>query len=433
MNLVFSSSFREFLGKSELRIAKFLINAYYTCEGDSGYEAFQEALTDRYINYLTFRTDGTISYLPAGKPHIVNDDGTWAREGRQNGRPSKVIRKLFTDLGLLMFSEKEFEEFANRYKSQSCSGSYRFDIVSNHQIPDMYCREIEHGSGTLNNSCMNGDVDYLQIYSTIQGLRMLCLFNEGGELSGRALLWTLSDGRILMDRVYVVKDHYCEMFLDYAIDNGFIRKVSYQSYDDKTKFTTDGNNPFDMHLSFQYTYDGDEFPYVDTFTYIDDTNKKIYNYANSGCTGELNNTDGTISYYNSDDDDSDEDDMRWDGVAQREIRDDDAIYLTAGTYRGEYTHTDNAACVGNSWYWADDQEICYYEGDYYLTSDCVEVDGISVPESHTRFCKVYNEFKLREDCVQLSDGTYCLTEDAHFNEATKETTFKPSVLEDTHK
>jgi hypothetical protein len=46
-----------------------------------------------FCDYVTMRGE-MFSYLPKGRPHMVNDSGRWAREGRQEMKPGKLARKI---------------------------------------------------------------------------------------------------------------------------------------------------------------------------------------------------------------------------------------------------------------------------------------------------------------------------------------------------
>lgn len=394
----FSKSFVDFLKKSQSRVAKVL----YTCEVWKDHRVVSRSLTNKEVDYLTFRSDGTISYLPAGKEHIVNEDGRWSRDNRQNGKPSKIIRKIFTPQALKMFSDKDFEQFANHYKASGAKDLVRFDIHDNYQIPDVYCASIEDGDGSLNNSCMNGDRDYIEFYTHIKGLQILALYNNDDELCGRALLWDIGNGQKFMDRVYVTKEHYYDLFLDKALENKWHRKVSYKSYDNKRRMTIDGVNTFDATFSFKYV-ETEYFPYIDTFCYGDDS------FITNSCSSyiyEYNNTDGTR------DGDNEETDDVFDDVNSRWISREDSVYIERGRYSGCYTHEDNATTVNGYTYWEDDDLIIWLDDAYYLKDDCHLIDDEWVHEDDAVHCEHDDKYYKREDCVELSDGTWCLESDA---------------------
>ena len=210
-NLYVSSSFRKFLHDSDNPVAQFIMRGIYY-QG-WGYNAHRLMIRTDEVNYLTLRDDGTISYLPKGKEHKLTDDGRWARDGRQNGTAGKIIKKVLKPHAIKLFKEIEFTNFVNQYKAACDAECKQFVIRPNKDIPDVYCMTREHGGAGLNESCMNGDEDYLQMYAHCPHLRILTMINNEGHLAGRALLWNTEDG-VLMDRVYVAKDHYYDMFLE---------------------------------------------------------------------------------------------------------------------------------------------------------------------------------------------------------------------------
>ena len=208
-----SNSFRTFLHDSDNRIAQFIMRAMYY--GSWGYKASRLMIRTDEVNYLTLRSDGTISYLPKGKEHKLTDDGRWARDGRQNGAAGKIIKKILTPNAVKLFKEIEFTNFVNQYKAVCDAENKTFVIRPNVDIPDVYCMKREPGSSSLDGSCMNGDDAYLDVYKYCPHVRILTLINNNGELAGRALLWNVEDG-VLMDRVYVCLLYTSPSPRDYA-------------------------------------------------------------------------------------------------------------------------------------------------------------------------------------------------------------------------
>src|SRR5882757_3252720 len=78
----YSISFRRFLDNSNSPIGRYLdlAEAHFNnpshpaCEWETKYS---KHITNKEIDYLTFRNDGTISYLPAGKEHQGASGGEW--------------------------------------------------------------------------------------------------------------------------------------------------------------------------------------------------------------------------------------------------------------------------------------------------------------------------------------------------------------------
>lgn len=387
--LNFSRSFSDFLYNSESRIAKFIVRAMrYDAHG---YESSKLMITNKEVNYLTLRQDGTISYLPKGKEHVVNDDGHWARGNRQNGRAGTIIKKVLTPNARKLFKDAEFEAFVNAYKVACDEESKTFIIRENKYIPEVYCMDREGGGGTLNDSCMNGDGEYLELYKYCPHVRILTMINSEGLLSGRALLWTTNDGTV-MDRIYVTKDHYYEMFLDYADENDWYRKVEYKSYKDKYMFIRKGVR-HDMFWKIETKTEFDYYPYIDTFQYggdgwisNDDSRDHEYVYCETGGGREGDNRE-------------------WCAYNEEYIDSDDATYIERGTYSGNYINKrytvlcetddlyyyedyDGIVEINNTWYRTDDENVVELNDTYYHTSD----DDI-------RWSKFHDEYLLDDDCV----------------------------------
>lgn len=381
--LIYSESFIEFLRNSECRIANILYRLH-----NKHYDSL--ILTSNEVNYLTFRNDGTISYLPNGKELKYSDDGQWSRDGRQNGKPAKIIRKLFCSKVQKWFKDADFECFTNAYKANFNEDGYCFELLDNEQIPDVYEMERGIGEGSLNNSCMNGDSEYLSIYKNCDKLQILILKNKNGLLCGRALVWKISDDITLMDRVYVTQDFMYDKFLSYAAGK-YWRKKDYKSYDNKQTFVNLLGEEINKTFTVYTDTDFCQYPYIDTFSYGDD--------------GSLNNSGGQYSYNCTDGErEGGEDDHEgeiYDEINDEYISEYDATYITAGEmrYRDRYCHSDNCVSVGDDYYHEDDDNIVEVGGSWY-TKDSEEL------------CEVNGEFELLDDCVfSQMDDCYYLNDD----------------------
>ena len=414
-----SKSFRDFLRHSDSRIANFILRAeqyeYWN------YHSYRLMITDSEINYLTLRGDGTISYLPKGKPHLLTDDGQWAREGRQNGAPSKTIKKILTKKAQKLFTDSEYEQFVNHYKTACDAENKMFVMRPNVDIPDVYCMDRESGGGTLNDSCMNGDSDYLELYSHCPALQILTLVNGCEELCGRALVWDIGNGEFLMDRMYVAKDHYYDMFLDYAKSKGWIRKVEYKTYRQKEVFTKDGETTFNRYITITTPTEFDYYPYIDTFSYGGD------GFLKNSCTDtryEYCQTGGTRE---GDDNDDDDDEYCHCEHSGDRMHDDDSRYIERGRYSGCYIHErytvycetdghsyyesdDHLIEISNSWYRKDDDDICYVENDdeWYMRDEC-EYSEFHEEYIHSRDCS-YSEhhgtYIKNSEAYMVADNVY---------------------------
>ena len=392
MRLIVSDSFYDFLykNKGSNRIARVLLK----CINWQGYaNVVKLTITTEHVNYLTLRSDGTISYLPKGKEHVLNDNGNWARDNRQNGRPATIIKKILTPKAQRLFKDSEYESFVNAYKSECDREKVTFHLRPNVDIPDVYDMKRESG-GTLGDSCMNGDSEYLDIYACCPHVRILTLINGAGELCGRALVWNVEvDGEktTFMDRIYVARDHYAELFLEYAEKENWWRKKQYTSQAYKNEWMKGGETR-NIYATIQTPTDFEYYPYIDTFCYGGDgwisNNCDEYEYEYVCTSGEREYRDRIQCARSGD----------W-------IDEDDAVYIERGRYNGQHLHRDytvycetdsyyyyeeddNIVEINNLWYRYDDDDVVEVCGTWYETDD----DEIVWSDFH-------DEYILNDDAV----------------------------------
>lgn len=419
--VTFSDSFVSFLINSMVnnKVSKALYKYYANIESIPAYSSM---VTSSEIDYITFRNDGTISYLPKGKEHVVNEDGTWKKDNRQNGKPGKVIRKLFTAKGLKLFKDQDFEVFGNSYKAHFAEG-FRMVLEPNEKIGKIYTMRYSDGEHTLNSSCMrNEDLETFDIYKYCAHVRILAMYDKDDNLAGRALVWncenkTTNEYITFMDRVYTSKPYLEESFFEYAREQKWFRKA-YQNFSDKGDLMSPEGVKLDQQrLRVYCDTSHSRYPYIDTFSYGDDD--ELNNYSG---VYTYDNTDGTRS--GDDNDDYEEEDTSvWDCIDECSIEEDDARQIERGQYRGQYTHVDNTTEVGNYTYWSQDPSIvyvsnddCYYHQDdvtycehneeYYHSSDCVysEVDQCDYLKSDCTITE--NGWVLDNDVVTVDGLSY---------------------------
>lgn len=402
-HIYYSESFKDFLSKSDSKVAQVLHKMRF-----KHYNSLM--ITNKEVDYITFRRDGTISYLPAGRECLFTEDGEWAREGRQNGRPSKVIKKLFHPRVHKYIKDTDFETFTNLYKAAFTDEGYEFTVRPGRDIGEVYCMDRGEGDASLNGSCMNDDDSYLDMYTYCKSLRIVTLVKDG-LLYGRALLWNLKDGDkdiVFMDRIYVAKDYMYDMFVEYCKTNGWWRKKHYKTYDYKNSFVNSEGEEVTKKFTVYTDTEHDSYPYIDTFQFGGD------GYLTNECSGDYSyhNTDGTREG-------GDEENRSYDEIDDCYIDDDDAVYISNGDrgYRDRTTHVDNCVeingdwwhkhdsnivLVGYTWYTKDDDDIVYVESEdeWYLTDDVV-------------YCELSETYELEDNCVYSDKhATHILKEDA---------------------
>ena len=284
--LTLSESFKERLEgiKKDSRVAEFLLRPFYN--------------TAKNFDFVTYRTSTEqLAYCPSSKEQQFNENGTWIKHNyRQAGKPAKVARKLLNGRALRILKEKDFEVFANKIKAVDLEIlNSRVSIYDN--VCDIYDSNnyaSEANKGTLDQSCMNDDLEYVEWYNEI-GCQGLALHDGDGDIIARALIWHNViglDGGTFVDRIYGT-DSSIEKLKAYSRNKGWHHKA-YQNYSDKTDFV----DPYGIVISRAVRIAGvgnpsnNLFPYCDTMTYWNDESGDLTNNDTGDFTHELTDTSG---------------------------------------------------------------------------------------------------------------------------------------------
>lgn len=253
-------------------------------------EKINTIVTDE-VRALSVRRDVfEISFTPKGKDLLYSNRDTWSREGRQTGKPARIIKKLL----VYDYKERDIELFNNQLKAEiMCLGD--FQIVEGNDICHWYdCDNYYSLTGTLGNSCMKycECQSYFQVYKDLAKM-LICV--KDNKLLGRAILWEI-DGKTYMDRVYVCMDYLEEQFYQKAMENKWIiRESNSLLYDgDSQYWMIPDDNYSSKHvpdLTIHCLEIYDKFPYMDSFRYFDPDLGELYSTYHSGCV-HLSNTDG---------------------------------------------------------------------------------------------------------------------------------------------
>ncbi len=154
----------------------------------------------------------------------------WTKS-RQEVRIGRAIRALLNVSGEQVL-DKDLEVFVNQWKATIDKMNDRFqyfDVVDGEDIGHWYnYRNYYVRSGTLGSSCMsNVSNRFFDIYMSnpdVCKLIILKSIEDDTKIMGRALLWTLSDGKQFVDRIYTINDSDVQLFRDYAKENGWYAK-----------------------------------------------------------------------------------------------------------------------------------------------------------------------------------------------------------------
>jgi hypothetical protein len=425
--LTFSSSMRTMLlsMRHDCKVANALLRDTYT--------------HTTFANYITMRGE-LCSYLPNGREHTLNENGKWARNGRQDIKVGKMAKNLLTELAIVNngIEATDFEKFSNLVKSYiSVIGDedgegkkITFDVVNGDKIYDAYLEtnysKILGTDTNLFNSCMRYDScqDYLDIYvDNIDVVSLLVANDCNGKVLGRAILWTMHDGKKAMDTIYA-HDSLTASFIQWAHDNNYFYK-SRQSchHNDFDRHLTDGN--IYMPCVILKHFDYSEYPYMDTLSILEGNQLRTHNITNEYRI--LKSTDGGFEDCNHN---------VFDVYNNCEVDEDDARYVDYrrpnGNHIEGYVSVDDLSDIAHGgWvlscdcvdvdgedYLKDDENICYIEtrSEWYVIDDCVSDyngDMIHIDDAVELCSDVYGDEHAYEDdaTICIVDGEYYLNED----------------------
>ena len=199
--------------------------------------------------YVKFPTGEGVYNSEKLRAHVVDKPSLVFKRSRQEIRLGRAIRLLLAAYNVKASTpfpivDAQVELFVNDYRAAFAIANNvfsRFEIVEGEQLLYWYHRdryEFRH-QGMLGSSCQAvGRRDWLQIYiDNPQTVKLLILKSENtdAKIVGRALLWTLDDGRTLMDQIYTSRDSDNRVFREYAAGKGYV-EVNY-------------NNTFTAHLN----------------------------------------------------------------------------------------------------------------------------------------------------------------------------------------
>ena len=240
----------------------------------------------------------------AEKLRIVDakEKALWSK-GRQEIFVGRGIRALLTSAGV-KFLDKDLEEFVNLYKATVDKMNDRFqyfESIKGQEIGHWYhYSNYKERQGSLGSSCMsNVNTDYFDIYiSNPDVCELVILKSEDDDslIVGRALLWTLSDGKKFMDRIYTIKDSDVQLFRDWAKENGWYSKQYNSSSDSGRAINPENGEQVDLGTLTVNIKKGmyEAYPYLDTLKYFNPGRGTLSNRRGSGEEYTLESTDGEL-------------------------------------------------------------------------------------------------------------------------------------------
>jgi hypothetical protein len=376
MMIFYSDTFRELLthiamsDSPAITVARILLQVEDNDDSKDTYTLIDKTDKNDMISYVqTSRfyreyPDTDLEKLSAKTHNLIKNSKFWTTGRTPQYGIGRWVRHIFNDVRQTPIKNEDLESFVNAYKStydKINKGSEKFEIVKGEDIRYWYLEDrYEEVKGQLGNSCMRYQrcQKYLDIYvENPEVCSLLILKGTPDKIVGRALIWTLSDGKKIMDRIYTINDSDRILFEAYAKENGILR----------------GARNVDTIKVKKGRYD--YYPYMDTFTCYD-YEKGI---LSSSFDGEdilgLQNTDGTAS---------DNEGRVW------------------SEYHGEYIDEDDAR------YCDDVEGPVHYESTVWLEY----LDIYVTDNADTVYSEYHDEHYYREDAVHSECMEDWLREDS---------------------
>lgn len=317
----------------------------------------QIANDDRRFPSFSLDSPGQIAYADRPADRYRTDKRTRTTIGRYLSRRLKIqIDRRITEAIELIARDGGYVETAFRIETD---------------VPKVY-RKTDKGT-YQGHSCMSDNPnECLDFYVNN---KIPCLVF--GDYDGRALLWTLDNGKKFLDRIYPdngqIKAHYKQ----YCHDHGIMMRRHNALPSGRE---TDG--PLTVSVNC-----GCPMPYMDTFGWANDDLDSLCSMPRGGHDIELHNTDGSepegedAAYCERCEERCDEEDLhRVDD--QYVCRDclENAHYCESCQ---EYTFDDNGASVEGKWF----------------CSECLEANAI--------YCERCNEYAHENNATIIDDEPIC--------------------------
>jgi len=200
---------------------------------------------------LSFSQDSTFKVSFASKPEYKFDN-----ERRTKTTFGKYLRKHM-GYGLETIFDYNLAKIVSLLHATQ-EHSELIEIVKGIDLIDAYRNCIGGGS------CMTGDnIRYLDMYKDNPGIIQLLIYR--GEIQARALLWTTTDGHIVIDRIYPNSGNHVEAIREWGRKRGYYNR-GHESCSDANIHTPDGNIAYGLQVIVEADEDMN-FPYIDTFKY----------------------------------------------------------------------------------------------------------------------------------------------------------------------
>ena len=346
---------------------------------------------NRYPRSERFTTIDT-DYSRSMANILYDDDMESSRDATliyKKSRTPVKIGRLINNIFPKMFTDKQIEDFVNKFKATIENIGEKIKIVEGEDIAFWYKEENywDQESGTLGKSCMKdmGEKTF-KIYSENPEVCRMLIITEDNKLKARALIWKTKndimsdDGTFeyFLDRQYTYTDSLVHKLREYADDQGWAYKTN-NVHDSFHRITFKGKD-IDADISVKVkSEDYDDYPYMDTFRRYEFTSGTLFNdddQSNHGGQYLLDSASGGRSVINEYGEDEDQEGRVYSEREGEWIDDYDAVFCEDGV--GWINVNDAAEVIRGTrsnlgWYPTDSNNIVYSDrdGEYFHIEDTV--------------------------------------------------------------
>lgn len=410
MRLYYSDDFRNILRKIQDKssIAQALLNSEDSNQMLDIYTLIDiteknDTISLIQVNRITRDNPDLGETLPYNIKDKKRGSDFWTK-ARTDISVGRWTRRIFTEVHKSTILDSKIEEFVNLYKSAIDGGDLNnFELVRGEDIRKWYYENnYEQRRGQLGNSCMryHGCQEFLDIYVKNPEVCQLLILKSDGEkdkITGRALIWKLTDGEYYMDRIYTINDSDKLLFQDYARVN-------------KIQNSYDGIGISDLEIKLgNHTYE--KYPYMDTFVVYNPTTKTLNSYEDLW-PGQgyirITSTNGGF----------DAEDSIWSDWNDEYINREDAVYCNNVS---SWLNRDDAKYLEYKGEWValnDDIVYSEYHGEYFLIDDSVYSELMSdtlYPENENVIQVIINSEGDTDYCVKSRTDLYVKVGDDYYS------------------
>lgn len=306
-------------------------------------------------------------------------------------KPGKLINKLFPKNEFSNTDIETFSELIYLNSDPLVIRGLEFVELESSKINDFYHHVnyySKNDSGTLNSSCMRHDDcnGRFGVYSENK-CTMIVLMDKDSKIHGRAIVWPAIslNGKMykFMDRVYTASHKDESVFMNYAMSQKWAIK-SRQSYANKIEFLIPDNSYSEVireFITLDNVYEGNVYPYADTFTYLSEDETKLYNHIPKDKTIVYrleNYNEGTIDSLEK--------------MVYSTIQGNDLSNFVWSEYHNDYVDPGHCITIDGVRY------------IYYRSPDIVQmVNGEYTWKKNCFYSKFHKTWNLKKNCIPYRD------------------------------